>query len=166
MQGFGNVGSAVANILAQEYGCKLVAVSDVSGGLYNPYGLDLPALTEYVRHNPGLLLSECSADGQADSITNAELLTLDVDVLQRQLLAPILAIGDVRADRRIDFVGGSRGTAELERLVTGGKAAVAFSMYPVSIGDLVAIADAGGSMPPKSTWFEPKLRDGLLTHLI
>ena len=81
VQGFGKVGSAVANILAQEYGCKIVAVSDVSGGLYNPCGLDLPALTEYARHNPGLLLSEYSANSQADSITNAELLTLDVDVL-------------------------------------------------------------------------------------
>ncbi len=81
VQGFGKVGSSVANILAQEYGCKLVAVSDVSGGLYNPCGLDLPTLTEYARHNPGLLLSEYSADCQADLITNAELLTLDVDVL-------------------------------------------------------------------------------------
>jgi glutamate dehydrogenase (NAD(P)+) len=81
VQGFGKVGSSVANILAQEYGCKIVAVSDVSGGLYNPCGLDLPALTEYVHHNPGLLLSGYSADCQADSISNAELLTLDVDVL-------------------------------------------------------------------------------------
>jgi uncharacterized protein (DUF1015 family) len=92
--------------------------------------------------------------------------TLDVEVLHRHLLAPVLRIGDVRSDKRIDFIGGSRGTDELERLVTGGRAAVGFSMYPVSIGDLVAIADAGGIMPPKSTWFEPKLRDGLLVHLI
>lgn len=81
VQGFGKVGSSVANILAQEYGCKIVAVSDVSGGLYNPCGLDLPALIDYVHHNPGLLLSGYSTDCQADSITNAELLTLDVDVL-------------------------------------------------------------------------------------
>jgi uncharacterized protein (DUF1015 family) len=91
---------------------------------------------------------------------------LDVEVLHQHVLAPILRIGDVRADKRIDFIGGSRGTAELERLVRSGKAAVAFAMYPVSIGDLVAIADAGGIMPPKSTWFEPKLRDGLLVHLL
>jgi len=72
----------------------------------------------------------------------------------------------VRTVRRIDFVGGARGTAGLETLVRSGQAAVAFSMYPVSMADLFAISDAGGIMPPKSTWFEPKLRDGLLTHTI
>ena len=82
------------------------------------------------------------------------------------MLSPILGVGDVRTDKRIDFVGGIRGPAELERLVKSGKAAVAFSMYPVSVADLMSIADAGGIMPPKSTWFEPKLRDGLLVHLI
>ena len=92
--------------------------------------------------------------------------SLDVAVLQDQLLAPILHIGDVRTDKRIDFVGGGRGIAELERLVDSGKAAVAFSLYPVSVADLMAVSDAGGIMPPKSTWFEPKLRDGLLIHLI
>jgi len=92
--------------------------------------------------------------------------SLDVAVLQEQLLAPILHIGDVRTDKRIDFVGGGRGIAELERLVDSGKAAVAFSLYPVSVADLMAVSDAGGIMPPKSTWFEPKLRDGLLIHLI
>jgi uncharacterized protein (DUF1015 family) len=91
---------------------------------------------------------------------------LDVAVLDREVLGPLLKIGDVRTDKRIDFIGGARGTAELERLVASGRAAVAFSMFPVSIGDLMAIADAGGIMPPKSTWFEPKLRDGLLVHLI
>jgi uncharacterized protein (DUF1015 family) len=73
---------------------------------------------------------------------------------------------DVRTDRRIDFIGGARGTAELERLVGSGKAAVAFSLYPVSVADLMRVSDAGAIMPPKSTWFEPKLRDGLLIHLI
>jgi uncharacterized protein (DUF1015 family) len=91
---------------------------------------------------------------------------LDVERLQRHVLAPLLGVGDPRTDKRIDFVGGIRGTAELERLVESGKAAVAFSLYPVGIGDLMAIADAGGIMPPKSTWFEPKLRDGLLVHLV
>lgn len=91
---------------------------------------------------------------------------LDVSILQDHLLAPVLKIADVRTDTRIDFVGGIRGTAELERLVDGGKAAVAFSMFPVSVGDLIAIADAGEIMPPKSTWFEPKLRDALLIHLV
>jgi uncharacterized protein (DUF1015 family) len=92
--------------------------------------------------------------------------TLDVDVLQRRILEPLLKIGDIRTDKRIDFVGGIRGPVELERQVEAGDAAVAFSMYPVNIGDLMAIADTGEVMPPKSTWFEPKLRDGLLVNLI
>ena len=91
---------------------------------------------------------------------------LDVQRLQDLVLAPLLAIGDVRSDKRIDFVGGARGTGELEKLVKSRKAAVAFSLYPVSVNDLMAISDAGGIMPPKSTWFEPKLRDGLLSHVI
>jgi uncharacterized protein (DUF1015 family) len=92
--------------------------------------------------------------------------TLDVSVLQEQLLAPVLKIADVRTDKRIDFVGGARGTQALETLVDSGRAAVAFSLYPVSVADLMAVSDAGEIMPPKSTWFEPKLRDGLLIHLI
>jgi uncharacterized protein (DUF1015 family) len=91
---------------------------------------------------------------------------LDVEVLQKQILEPLLKVGDPRTDKRIDFVGGIRGTDALEQHVKSGRAAVAFSLYPVSVDDLMAIADAGGIMPPKSTWFEPKLRDGLLTHLI
>jgi uncharacterized protein (DUF1015 family) len=92
--------------------------------------------------------------------------TLDVSLLQDQVLAPLLGVGDPRTDKRIDFVGGIRGTAKLEKLVNAGKAAVAFSLFPVGVDDLMRIADAGEIMPPKSTWFEPKLRDGLLTHLI
>ena len=92
--------------------------------------------------------------------------TLDVEVLHRRILQPFLQVGDPRTDKRLDFVGGIRGPAELERLVTSGKAAVAFSLAPVSVNDLIAIADAGGIMPPKSTWFEPKLRDGLLVHTV
>ena len=92
--------------------------------------------------------------------------TLDVSLLQDQVLTPLLGVGDPRTDKRIDFVGGIRGTAELEKLVNTGKAAVAFSLFPVGVDDLMRIADAGEIMPPKSTWFEPKLRDGLLTHLI
>jgi len=91
---------------------------------------------------------------------------LDVSVLQDRVLAPVLGIADVRTDKRIDFVGGIRGDAELERLVDSGSFAVAFSLFPVTVADLMSIADAGGIMPPKSTWFEPKLRDGLLLHLI
>jgi uncharacterized protein (DUF1015 family) len=92
--------------------------------------------------------------------------TLDVSILQDFLLNPILGIDDPRTNKRIDFVGGIRGTRELEKLVNSGKAAVAFSLYPVSVNDLMNISDAGEIMPPKSTWFEPKLRDGLLVHLI
>jgi uncharacterized protein (DUF1015 family) len=92
--------------------------------------------------------------------------SLDVSRLQDLVLAPIVGIEDVRTDKRIDFVGGIRGAAALQRLVDSGQAAAAFSMYPVTIDDLMSIADAGGIMPPKSTWFEPKLRDGLLSHLI
>jgi uncharacterized protein (DUF1015 family) len=91
---------------------------------------------------------------------------LDVAKLQHHVLGPVLKIGDVRTDKRIDFVGGARGTAALEKAVTSGQAAVAFSLHPVTIDDLMSIADEGGIMPPKSTWFEPKLRDGLLVHVI
>jgi uncharacterized protein (DUF1015 family) len=91
---------------------------------------------------------------------------LDVARLQRHVLERLLGIGDIRSDKRIDFVGGARGTDGLQRAVDSGAAAVAFSMYPVTIDDLMAISDAGAIMPPKSTWFEPKLRDGLLVHLI
>jgi uncharacterized protein (DUF1015 family) len=91
---------------------------------------------------------------------------LDVSILQNFLLNPVLGIDDPRTNTRIDFIGGIRGTKELEKLVDSGKAAVAFSLYPVGLDDLMNISDAGEVMPPKSTWFEPKLRDGLLTHLI
>jgi len=90
--------------------------------------------------------------------------SLDVALLQDRVLAPILGIGDPRTDERIDFVGGIKGTAELERLVDSGKFAVAFSMFPTTTSQLMAIADAGQIMPPKSTWFEPKLRSGLFVH--
>ena len=91
---------------------------------------------------------------------------LDVSRLQADVLTPLLGVGDVRSDKRIDFVGGSRGTHELEAMVHDGRAAVAFALHPVSVADLMAVTDSGGIMPPKSTWFEPKLRDGLLSHLI
>jgi uncharacterized protein (DUF1015 family) len=91
---------------------------------------------------------------------------LDVTILQNNLLDPILGIKDQRTDTRIDFIGGIRGLAELEKRVNEDEWAVAFSLYPVSINQLFDIADSNNVMPPKSTWFEPKLRDGLLTHLI
>ena len=88
---------------------------------------------------------------------------LDVSVLQNHLLTPVLGIGDPRTDKRIDFIGGIRGLKELERRVAADMM-VAFSMYPTSIGELLQVADAGMLMPPKSTWFEPKLRSGLFIH--
>lgn len=91
---------------------------------------------------------------------------LDVTILQENVLNALLGIQDPRTDKRIDFIGGIRGLAELEKRVDSGEMAVAFSLYPVSIQQLFDIADSGNVMPPKSTWFEPKLRDGLLTHLI
>lgn len=101
-----------------------------------------------------------------NTFTNDPIGILDVTILSNTILSKILGIHDQRTDKRIDFVGGIRGVAELEKRVNSGEMAVAFSLYPVTIDQLFAIADAGEVMPPKSTWFEPKLRDGLLTHLI
>ena len=88
---------------------------------------------------------------------------LDVSILQNQLLEPVLGIGDPRTDKRVDFIGGIRGLGELERRCHEDMK-VAFSMYPTSISELLSVADAGLLMPPKSTWFEPKLRSGLFIH--
>jgi uncharacterized protein (DUF1015 family) len=106
------------------------------------------------------------AAGATAGATVDPIASLDVSRLQDHVLAPLLRIQDQRTDKRIDFVGGIRGTGELERLVSRGDAAVAFSLFPTTVADLMTIADAGAIMPPKSTWFEPKLRDGLLTHVI
>ena len=92
--------------------------------------------------------------------------SLDVQILQNRLLEPVLGIKDPRTDKRIDFIGGIRGTQELEKLVDSGDCQVAFSMYPTTIEQLISVADAGKIMPPKSTWFEPKLRSGLVVHLL
>ncbi|MBI1874391.1 MAG: DUF1015 domain-containing protein [Acidobacteria bacterium] len=92
--------------------------------------------------------------------------SLDASLLHEQVLAPTLGIGDPRTDKRLDFVGGARGTEALERMVNNGQAAAACSMYPVGVDELMRIADSGDIMPPKTTWFEPKLRDGLLIHEI
>lgn len=91
---------------------------------------------------------------------------LDVELLQKHVLGPIFGVADPRTSKRITFVGGIRGTGELEKLVDAGHYACAFSMFPTRIEDLMAIADAGGIMPPKSTWFEPKLRDAMFCHLL
>ena len=91
---------------------------------------------------------------------------LPVTLLARHVLEPLFGIKDQRTDKRIDFVGGARGLAELERRVSSGEMAVAFALYPTQMADLMAVADAGGIMPPKSTWFEPKLADGMVNHVL
>ncbi len=112
-------------------------------------------------HQQWYRLSAKSGSYTADPIG-----VLDVSILQNLILDPLLGIKDQRTDKRIDFVGGIRGLGELEKRVNSGDMAIAFSLFPVSIQQLFDIADSGNVMPPKSTWFEPKLRDGLLTHLI
>ncbi|HTI99337.1 MAG TPA: DUF1015 family protein [Dongiaceae bacterium] len=121
------------------------------------------------KHELGLFLA-----GQWHTLTFKPTLTgssdpieqLDVTLLQKHVLAPLFGIDDPRTSKQINFVGGIRGTAELEKLVNNGEYACAFSMFPTSIEDLMRIADAGGIMPPKSTWFEPKLRDAMFCHMI
>ena len=121
------------------------------------------------KHELGLFL-----DGQWRTLhfrpqfaaTNDPIEKLDVTLLQKYILAPLFGIDDPRTSKRINFVGGIRGTAELEKIVNAGEYACAFSMFPTSIEDLMTIADAGGIMPPKSTWFEPKLRDAMFCHLL
>ena len=91
---------------------------------------------------------------------------LDPTILTETILQPLLGIKDLRTDPRIEFVGGRRGLGELERRVDSGEMAVAFSLLPTSMSELVAVADAGAIMPPKSTWFEPKLADGAVSHVL
>jgi len=139
---------------------KLQSVFQVSSG-----GAGQPA----AKHELGLYL-----DGQWHSLRFRPELTagqsaldsLDVSLLQKHVLAPIFGIKDQRTSKDIQFVGGIRGTTELEKLVNNKEYACAFSMYPTGIKDLMAIADAGGVMPPKSTWFEPKLRDAMFCHML
>ena len=108
-----------------------------------------------------LLVARLDTLSEADPVKR-----LDVSVLQDRILGPILGVGDPRTDRRIAFCGGIRGVAELERRVDSGEHAVAFAMHATSLDDVMRVADAGAVMPPKSTWFEPKLRSGLVVHLL
>ncbi len=116
------------------------------------YGLYLPGQWYRMTVNPSLVPTDPVA-------------RLDVSVLQERLLAPVLGVGDPRRDARIDFVGGIRGLSGLQSRVDSGEMAVAFALYPTTLDDLMAVADADAIMPPKSTWFEPKLADGLLSHV-
>jgi uncharacterized protein (DUF1015 family) len=119
-------------------------------------------------HEFGLYLDKnwYRLESKKDTYTNDPIGILDVTILQNNVLDKILGIKDPRTDKRVDFVGGIRGLQELEKRVDSGEMAAAFSLYPVTIDQLFDIADSGNVMPPKSTWFEPKLRDGLLTNLI
>jgi uncharacterized protein (DUF1015 family) len=125
--------------------------------------VDPPALHEFGMYLEGQWYHLTALEG---TYTDDPIGVLDVTILSNLVLEKLLDIADQRTDKRIDFVGGIRGLQELERRVDSGEMKVAFSFYPVSIEQLFDIADSGNVMPPKSTWFEPKLRDGLLTHLI
>ena len=119
-------------------------------------------------HSFGMFLNNSwyKLTAKENTFNNDPIEVLDITILQKNLLQPILGIGDQRTDKRIDFIGGIRGLSELENRVNSGDMAVAFSLFPVSVQQLFDISDSGNVMPPKSTWFEPKLRDGLLTHLV
>ena len=131
----------------------------VTEGAYKPSSLH--SFGMYINSKWYVLTAKPGTYNDADPIG-----VLDVTILSNNILSKLLDIKDQRTDKRIDFVGGIRGLGELEKRVDSGEMAVAFSLYPVTIDQLFNIADAGEVMPPKSTWFEPKLRDGLLTHLI
>ncbi len=137
---------------------KQFKVELITQGAYKPEAL----------HDFGLYMDKnwYKLTAKKGSFTTDPIGVLDVTVLQNNVLDKILNIKDPRTDKRIDFIGGIRGLQELEKRVDSGEMAAAFSLYPVTIGQLFDIADSGNVMPPKSTWFEPKLRDGLLTHLI
>ncbi|MDQ7822445.1 MAG: DUF1015 family protein [Candidatus Eremiobacteraeota bacterium] len=128
-------------------------------------GPDLPSPEK--RHQFGMYLNGKGyllTAGQVDE--SDPVLSLDVSILQNTVLSPLLGIKEPREDKNIDFIGGIRGTGELKRLVESGKFKVAFSLYPTSIEDLIGVADSGKIMPPKSTWFEPKLKDGIAIHML
>ena len=134
------------------------------GGV-SPTGNPSPAASGqacvYVDHHWHLLEFDPRSIDRSDPIR-----ALDVSLLEERVLRPMLGISDVRTDKRIDFIGGIRGAAELEKRVNTGEMAVAFSMYPTTMQQLMAVSDAGAIMPPKSTWFEPKLRSGLFVHMM
>ena len=138
---------------------KLKAVFSIKSGSPNPKAKH--ELGFYFQGKWSTLTFKTMLTAAKDAIEG-----LDVTILQKQVLAPIFGIDDPRTSQRINFVGGIRGTKELEKLVDSGEYVCAFSMFPTSIDDLMSIADAGGIMPPKSTWFEPKLRDAMFCQMI
>ena len=152
----GNSEESFLDLVAEKFHLEKTQLKEPSGK--RTFGMYLNKQWYLLTPRDMILASESLSASVSDS--------LDVSILQNFLLNPVLGIDDPRTNKRIDFVGGIRGTAELEKLVDSGKFAVAFSLYPVTLDDLINISDANEIMPPKSTWFEPKLRDGLLTHLI
>ena len=138
---------------------KLKAVFSIKSGSPNPKAKH--ELGFYFQGKWSTLTFKTMLTAAKDAIEG-----LDVTILQKQVLAPIFGIDDPRTSQRINFVGGIRGTKDLEKLVDSGEYVCAFSMFPTSIDDLMSIADAGGIMPPKSTWFEPKLRDAMFCQMI
>jgi len=149
----GHAPAGFFKLLQNDFDCELVGKT-----VYQP-----KALNSFGMYLDGNWYKLTAKNG---SYTNDPIGVLDVTILSEKVLDKLLGIKDQRTDKRIDFVGGIRGLAELEKRVNSGEMKVAFSLYPVSIPQLFDIADSGNVMPPKSTWFEPKLRDGLLTHLI
>jgi uncharacterized protein (DUF1015 family) len=139
--------------LHEKFKVKEEGVTAVKPGKLHEFGM-------YLNGNWYLLTSN------SGTWTEDPIGVLDITILQNNVLDPVLGIKDQRTDKRIDFIGGIRGLSELQKKVDSGEMAVAFSLYPVTIEQLFNIADSGNVMPPKSTWFEPKLRDGLLTHVI
>lgn len=140
---------------------KLAAIATISDAPASHLPSRKGEATMFLNGKWHLLTWKAEAAASTDPVAR-----LDVSILQERVLTPLFAIGDPRTDKRIQFIGGIRGPQELERLVKEGAGAIAFALYPTSIVDLMEIADAGGLMPPKSTWFEPKLRDGMAVHLI
>jgi uncharacterized protein (DUF1015 family) len=132
-------------------------VEEKGSSVYSPAGL----------HNFGMYLDGkwYSLTAKAGTFNDADPIgVLDVTILSKQVLEPLLNIKDLRTDKRIDFVGGLRGLGELEKRVNSGEMKAAFALYPVTMKQLIDIADTGNIMPPKTTWFEPKLRSGLVLH--
>jgi uncharacterized protein (DUF1015 family) len=149
----GHSSEAFLQSLLKDFSCELVGKTVYQPAKLHSFGMYLGGNWYKLTARPG-------------TYTGDPIGVLDVTILSNNILDKLLGIKDQRTDKRIDFVGGIRGLGELEKRVNSGEMQVAFSLYPVSIQQLFDIADSGNVMPPKSTWFEPKLRDGLLTHLI
>ena len=159
--GYNRVVKDLNGATEEEFLEKLARVADISGEPASPSPAGKGEVTMYLGGKWRLLRWKPGVIQGGDTVA-----TLDSALLQQSVLDPLLDIRNPRTDKRIHFVGGIRGTGELERLVNSGDHAVAFALYPVSVEDLMSIADEGGLMPPKSTWFEPKLRDAMMSHML